>query len=211
MVLDFNEIVNVWANDTHFLTFIVAILYTPFLIVAILFTYKNRLAQSEKTFTLPMIFSFIRYYLVEFLFFLLFISWLFGFIGVFQFKFILIINIILRAVGIVILTVALFSFFILVYIYKLDNNSFFHKISRYPFYTLILLISISLFFTNINLITLIFSIFLNVCIFFRVREIEKKLILSDKSYIDKVASIPLLFPNIFRSLSFYIKKVFKKQ
>lgn len=193
ITLNFNDIINVWSNDAHVISFFISLLYFPPLLIFLGYVYKN-----QKDNLIKIIFSIIIFTLFP------------CFIGLFQLTINLIIDISLKAIGIILLINSMLLALFLIYIFNFEEKCFLYKFSRYPFESLIVIISISIFLMNLNLITGLLSLFLYIYIYIKLKQLDKNKMKQDKDYIDIINATPLLFPNIFSIIFTFIKNIFKK-
>lgn len=202
-----NEIINVWANDANKLTVFISVLILPLFIYILYGFYVQQIKEirsNDIKINFLSIFTFLN---VEFIMFLIILSYIVGLAGFGQLILLPIIDAVLRAIGV---SLYVSGTFLLFFLLKGDNKNKYktnykenglYSLTRHPKYTFIIMMSYGISLMTVNVVGIVFSIFLLTPITVaRTYKEEKKILQDDEDYIDYKVDIPMIFPDLLRSL-----------
>lgn len=202
-----NDIRNVWFNDSHIIVFFVNLFFLPFFLILFVKNFYKITFFRIKEFIIIDFKTIIKEFYIEFIFILIFLNYLITASGLFQLKVIPIIDSIIRGLGIILYINGVILFYLFnkrhstLHITDFYNKGF-YSVVRHPYYSILLLISLSFSLMFLSLISLLLSIFLFIFIIIKINKIEKELEKKESFFIDYKYSVPMIFPSI--------KKIFKK-
>jgi len=202
----FNDIKNVWFNDSHITVFFITLFFLPFFLVLFVKNFYKIIFFRIKEFVKVDFFSIIKEFYIEIIFIFVFFSYILSIVGLFQFKFTAIIDSIVRAIGVICYISGIIIFYLFnrrhseIHILNFYNKGFYSMV-RHPYYSILLLISFSFCLKFVSFLTLLLTIILLISIVVRIKIIEKELEKRESFFIDYKYSVPMLFPSI--------KKIFK--
>ncbi len=200
-----NDIINVWFNENHIMIAIINVLFLPFFLLLFVRNFYKIIFFRIKQLIIIDFSSLLKEFNIELIFILIFINHIVSLIGLFQLKLIPLLDTFFRAIGIMFYLAGVIIFYLFnkrhseIHLTNFYNKGF-YSVVRHPYYSILLFIAISYCLMALSIIATFFTILLFLLIIFKIKAIEKELEKKDTFFIDYKYSVPMLFPNLKKTV-----------
>ncbi|HOF00143.1 MAG TPA: hypothetical protein PK385_00830 [Spirochaetota bacterium] len=195
------DISNVWYNDAHRVIVFSVVFYLPFTILFLFRGIAIFMGQKKASIEKKNFISIIGAFLSEIFFFLTFLSFISGLVGLFQLVLPPIIDVVVRSLGLILYlnSILLFALFARRHrdLHSEDTyNKGFYLLIRHPYYSILIALSVGMSLSTVSILTSSLTVLTIVVFIIDIKRKEKALEKKDSFFIDYKYSTPMLIPKL---------------